>query len=113
MSCCILLFVLVHFLVLHGTSKVENFQDKGQAGKNKCAVDITAAIASAGIAASLITISALARCYQHSGRNPMDCRLCSTVGLVGSTWSTFYRLRKQSLLVESLQGFIRSTLGMG
>eukprot|EP00435_Cladocopium_sp_Y103_P031539 s2863_g8.t1 len=38
---------------------VENFQDKGQAGKNKCAVDITAAIASAGIAASLITISVI------------------------------------------------------
>ena len=33
---------------------------KGQAGKNKCAIDITAAIASAGIAASLITISAMA-----------------------------------------------------
>lgn len=38
---------------------VENFMDKGQAGKNKCAVDITAAIASAGIAASLITISVI------------------------------------------------------
>lgn len=40
--------------------EVENFMAKGQAGKNKCAIDITAAIASAGIAASLITISAMA-----------------------------------------------------
>lgn len=38
---------------------VENFMAKGQAGKNKCAIDITAAIASAGIAASLITISVI------------------------------------------------------
>lgn len=119
--CLVTFCELLYFAVCFGTffwyfmvlSKVENFQDKGQAGKNKCAVDITAAIASAGIAASLITISALARCYrcyQHcSGGNPMDCRLCR----LGRDFNTFYRSRKQSLLVESLQGFIRSTLGIG
>lgn len=45
----------------HMEFEVQNFQSNGQAGKDKCAVDITAAIAAAGIAASLITISATAR----------------------------------------------------
>ncbi|CAJ1453815.1 unnamed protein product [Effrenium voratum] len=37
----------------------QNFDAKGNQGKTKCAIDVTAAIASAGIAASLITISVI------------------------------------------------------
>ena len=66
--------------------EVENFQDKGQAGKNKCAVDITAAIASAGIAASLITISALAlNCGKNHGKSD-GLQMAGSVGSVGNTF---------------------------
>ena len=41
--------------------KATNFAERGKQGKTKCVVDVTAAIASAGIAATLITISALIR----------------------------------------------------
>lgn len=54
-----------------------NFAERGKQGKAKCAVDVTAAIASAGIAASLITISTINCPENVRSLETLQKRLCA------------------------------------